>query len=240
MAVSAIMFDLRMLPPTSMSIVRTPISLRPPESLNGDGGGILFSSGRTTITYDTIRLWSRESHLAYNRLRSWAQGGVRAVHVPIITDYIAPKISEDGPLWVTSSFSDGGTFSDGGLFAEGAIIASVAEAADLNAGTLKIKVTSGGALVGGEIFSLFSPELGHHPHDIVQIDDVEVVTGGTVYTCWISPGLFFQVAADDETRFIRPLCTSIVQDGEKLPYEMNYRLLKDVRPTVKFIEKLGW
>lgn len=240
MSVNAVMFDLRMLPPTSMSVGRSPISMRPPESVAGDGAGILFSPGRTTITYDSIRLWSRESHLAYNRLRSWAAGGVRAVHVPLITDYFTPRITETGPLWETSGFSDGGTFSDGGLFSEGVVVASVAEDAALNAGTLKIKVTDGGELVGGEVFSLFSAEIGHHPYDIVQVDEVAEVSGGVVYTCWVSPGLLQPALAGDEARFIRPLCTCIIQDGEKLLYEANYRLLKDVRPTVKFIEKLGW
>lgn len=240
MAVNAIMFDLRVLPPTGMSISRPPASLRAPESFNADGAGVMFSVGRTMITYDAIRLWSRESHLAYNRLRFWAQGGVRLVHVPIITDYIAPTITEDGPLWETSPFSDGGTFSDGGLFSEGTIVAEVAEDAALNAGTLKIRVISGDELVGGEIFSLFSTTIGHHPYDLVQVDDVETVSGGKVYTCWISPGLLAAVSAGDEVRFVRPLCTCVIQDGEKLPYEANYRLLKDVRPTMKFIEKMGW
>ncbi|WP_370677642.1 hypothetical protein [Pleomorphomonas sp. PLEO] len=240
MAASPILFDLRLLPPKDMSIGRTPIALRPPESLNGDGAGVMFSPGRMTITYDSIRLWSRESHLAYNRMRSWSQGGVRAVHVPIITDYFAPTLTENGPVWARSSFSDGGTFSDGGLFAGETIVAFVAEAALLSAGTLKIKVSTGGQLVGGEMFSLFSTELGHHPHDIVQVDNAETVAGGVVYTCWISPGLFFPVAVGDEARFVRPLCTSIIQDGEKLLYETSGSLLSDVRPTMKFIEKLGW
>lgn len=240
MAFNAITFDLRVMPPTGMSFSRTPGSLRPPESLNGDGGGVMFSPGRMLIVYDAVRLWSRDSHLAYNRLRSWAQGGVRQVNVPILTDYFAPTITEGGPLWERSKFSDGGIFSDGGMFSQETIVASVAEAAVLNAGTLKIKISQGGELLGGETFSLYSDSMGHHPHDIVQIDNIEEAADGNVYTCWISPSLFFPVPVDDEVRFVRPLCTSIIQDGEKLPYEANYRLPKDVRPTLKFIEKLGW
>lgn len=229
-------YSLDLLPPRGIEIDCPGAAIESPRSLSGIASGIDFAGGGLwTVTYRGIGIFSRESHRHFNRLRMHLSGGVQAIVIPLVTDYIAPTITPDGPLWIEGiEHSDGSLHSDGAGYREATIKARLNNSAALNASTIRIKVDTGGVLEGGEIFSLLHPVRGYRCYQIGEIDDVEPNGGEPIYTCEIKPPLREAATTADSMRFVRPLLTVRLAPGSRMPWIADDWW--ESRPDVSFIE----
>jgi hypothetical protein len=229
-------YNLDLLPPRGMEIDTPGSSIDPPRALSGLATGIDFAGGGLwTVTYRGIGIFSRQSHRHFNRLRMHLTGGVQAIVIPLVTDYIAPTITDDGPIWIEGiTHSDGSLHSDGAGYREATIKARLNNGAALNASTVRIKVDTGGELIGGEIFSLYHPIRGYRCYQIGEIDDVVPNGGEPIYTVEIKPPLREASTTSDSMRFVRPLLTVRLAPGAKMPWAPSDWW--EFEPDVSFIE----
>lgn len=229
-------YNLDLLPPRGMEIDTPGSAIEAPRSLSGIASAIDFSGGGLwTVTYRGIGIFSRESHRHFNRLRMHLTGGVQAIVIPLVTDYIAPTITDGGPIWIEGiTHSDGSLHSDGAGYREATIKARLNRSEAVNASTARIRMTEGGELIGGEIFSLNHPVRGYRCYQVGEIDGVVNDAGTKVYTVEIKPPLREASTTTDSLRFVRPLLTVRLAPGAKMPW-----IADDwwqAEPDVAFIE----
>lgn len=208
-------------------------------ALNLTGGGLVMVEYANclpgNVGPDALRYVSR--------LAAMVNSGVTSVYVPLMTDYLVPTAEafdlDATELYPSVPFSDDETFSDGSEFSQSSVLAEVHQAAALNAATVLIVVTSGGALIGGEWFSIHHTNKDKRAYRISEVAD-EVATnsdGYSVYTCTISPPLREAVTAGVECNFVRPECLMRLMPGTTIPFNVDPAWLQTFE--MKFIEA-GW
>lgn len=219
-------YALQLLPPGRMSIDIAGSSIESGRSLSGITGAVDMSGGGLwTVQYSQITVFERVEHLYYQYLRNYLRGGVRSIIVPMLTDYVAPTPIVGGPLWTPGMpFSDGSSWSDGSLWGQSTIQAAVVGNWPLNAGTIQIKIISGGLLQGGETFSInhLSPKW-HRCYGISEIDSQGAPdeNGAITYQVAIAPSLRAAVADQTPLEFARPRCLMrLAAGGAGMPWSL--------------------
>lgn len=229
-------YNINLLPPQSMEIDTPGASIEAPRSASGITSGIDFSGGGLwTVTFRAIGIFSRESHLHYNRLRAHLTGGTRAIVIPLLTDPLLPTSNANGdPFKDGITHTDGSLHSDGAGYAEPEVVARLEEAAAANASTVSIRTQRGTFMEGGEIFSLFHTNKGWRCYQVGQVDTQLTINGNTVTTCEIRPPLREAATVSTEMRFVRPLLTVRLAPGATMPWAPSGWW--EALPDVSFIE----
>lgn len=219
-------YALDLLPPGGMSLDLLGGGVEGSRAFSGDAGALDFSGGGLwSVKYRGIMVADRAQHLYVNRLKLQLNSRTRKIFVPILTDMIAPTpdAPECGPGALEVSgipHSDGALFSDGAGYRQSTIVAEMAAAADLGAGTVTLRVISGGGLVGGEVFSLYHAEKFWRCYGVSEVDAVtDNPDGSRTYTVAVTPPLRDDIEARAPAKFDRPLCTMRLAPGETISWQ---------------------
>lgn len=219
-------YALDLLPPGRMKPALLGGGIETGRSLAGDAGALDFSGGGVwTISYSEVQVSSRPQHLYVSRLALQLNSRTRRIFVPVLTDILVPTPGAmecwPGPLEVSGiPHSDGALFSDGAGHRQSTVVAEIAEAADLGAGTISLRVLSGGALVGGEMFSFYHSTKFWRLYGIADIDAVTPnPDGSNTYAVSVTPPLRDDIAARSPAKFDRPLCTMRLAPGSSIAWE---------------------
>jgi hypothetical protein len=216
-------YDLGLLPPGKMELDIVGTSIESGRSQSGITGAIDFSGGGLwTCRYSQIYVFGSQQHLYYQYLRNYLRGGVRSIIVPFLNDFVAPTPIVAGPISTPVRFSDTTTFSDTSTFSQDAIAAVMVGNAAANATTITIQVQVGGALRGGETFSInhFSPKW-QRAYGISELDSFTAPdsNGAVNYTVAITPPLRAAVADGTSLEFSRPECVMrLMAGGSGMPW----------------------
>lgn len=193
----------------------------PADSGTTDGGGWWVAE------FADMSVDSPITHRTLRAITGRFRGG-RRIEVPFLEE--APTGGEHGAV----PFSDGTVFADGSGFTGGLMEATLDEAAVLRADTLMIRVTTGHALVGGEMFSLLrSADLGSELHCTSRVEEVEA----GLWSVEIFPPLRQAYAADVPVNFNTPSCAMRLDDseGSLWPWaEIGWRM----KASARFVEAL--
>lgn len=217
------------------------LELMPPGKMTADilGGGVeggrnlqgypqsvdFSGSGIVVIKYSMIKPSNRHtSALRYlSRLGAMLNGGVQTIDVPMLVDFITPVAGDGIPsalLAAGAEFSDGSTFGDNSEYAASLVSGNLASTADLNAGTVELRVINGREIVGGEWFSIYHEGRGHRAYRISQVDDAVADGGNMIYTVGIRPTLREAAPVGIECRLVRPRCKMRLAPGSSIPFDV--------------------
>ncbi|RVL04770.1 hypothetical protein [Sinorhizobium meliloti] len=171
------------------------------QTIEMSGGGII------TATYEDCKIKDPEQYEYVNWLGARLNGGFRFVNVPIITDWFGPFPRVNGlpaPIVSGITHSDGSSFSDGAGYSQATVWGTVATAAALNAGIIKMRVSGlDRPLRWSDWFSIYHPNKGWRAYRywevISKTDDPT-----PLYTLAISPPLREAVTANTRVEFARP------------------------------------
>lgn len=187
-----------------------------------DGGGLWMA------TLGDVQVSTVAQVRAWRALAAALDGGA----TPIVLTYRDVRFAP-WPGSVTEQYeathSDDAAFSDGTSYVSDRIDASVHTAADLRATTLRVTMTIGAALQGGEYFSI---EHDTFSHRLYQIAAVSESSGYTELT--IRPPLREAVTAGTRIEFDNPKCVMqlATPDAMDLPLDMRFH----GQASPKFIE----
>ncbi|MDX0315912.1 hypothetical protein GOC54_33855 [Sinorhizobium meliloti] len=171
------------------------------QTIEMSGGGIV------TATYEDCKIKDPEQYEYVNWLGARLNGGFRFINVPIITDWFGPFPKVGGlpaPIVSGITHSDGSSFSDGAGYSQATVWGTVATAAALNAGIIKMRVSGlDRPLRWSDWFSIYHPNKGWRAYRywevISKTDDPT-----PLYTLAISPPLREAVTANTRVEFARP------------------------------------
>jgi hypothetical protein len=180
-----------------------------------DGGGLwsLMADGVQVSSADNIRAW--------RAIGGYLDGGATDITVPLREDLTQPWPTING-VTVTSGFealhSDLSTFSDSTDYSSQAISASASSAA-LRATVILINVAIGGALRGGELFSIQHTTHLHKPYRIISTTDL----GGGTYLVNIRPPLR-EAFAGGAVDFDVPKCVMHLAKSDQMDLSLERRI----------------
>lgn len=157
-----------------------------------DGGGRVYAEFADSAVID------RSTNLAWRALKTVLDEGV----VPVVVPFCDIRHTPYGNAHEVPH-SDGTPFSDGTLYSGGGPIGATVGAAILRATAMRISLTGGQPLQGGEWFSIEHPTKGWRAYRIATIN------GDTVT---FRPPLREAVPAGQYVEFRAPRCL-MVQDG---------------------------
>lgn len=158
-----------------------------------------------------------------------ADGGVTLFNVPASEARFAPWPGGVAPARV--AYADDVTFDDGSEFGtSGGIVATIVNSAALRATQLRIHVTNGAALIGGEAFTVHHPNKGYRLYLIVRLT---VVSAG-VYDIEIRTPLREAVSAGDAIDFNNPKCVMKLLNAEDAMQAIRLNRFSDL--TLQFQE----
>ncbi len=191
--------------------------VRSPRGLDGtsDGGSFEFSGGGVLkATLRGCRIFTPERHAYLKWLAGWLRGSLRTVTVPVHND-------PGGPFsvpFLSTLHTDGTGFTDGTGYVEGTVWGELAEAANLNAGTIRFALMGGGpALGGGESLGYFTATRGWRVTEVLEIDDVSAGPN-PIYTVGLTRPLRAPLAAGVRLELVRPRCVmKLDPDARSIP-----------------------
>ncbi|RVG22978.1 hypothetical protein CN233_30355 [Sinorhizobium meliloti] len=171
------------------------------QTIEMSGGGIV------TATYEDCKIKDPEQYEYVNWLGARLNGGFRFINVPIITDWFGPFPKVGGlpaPIVSGITHSDGSSFSDGAGYSQATVWGTVATAAALNAGIIKMRVSGlDRPLRWSDWFSIYHPNKGWRAYRYWEV--VSKTDDPTpLYTLAISPPLREAVTANTRVEFARP------------------------------------
>lgn len=232
---------LSLLPPGEMSLDLLGGGVEGGRNLNGYPQAIdLMAGGILGVRYDAITPTNANPvALRYlSRLGAKLNSAAVSIDVPLLVDAITPVPGSDDAIpnavFGSSTFDDDTEFTDGTGFADPLVIASIEDAADVNAGTITIRVTQGRTLHGGEWFSIQHPTKGHRAYRITDVDSDTADGDDVIYTIGIRPTLREAVEGGEECRFVRPLCRMRLAPGKTIPFNVKEWWLAN--GSLEFIE----
>ncbi|MDW9650783.1 hypothetical protein GOB33_22120 [Sinorhizobium meliloti] len=171
------------------------------QTIEMSGGGIV------TATYEDCKIKDPEQYEYVNWLGARLNGGFRFINVPIITDWFGPFPKVGGlpaPIVSGITHSDGSSFSDGAGYSQPTVWGTVATAAALNAGIIKMRVSGlDRPLRWSDWFSIYHPNKGWRAYrywEVISKSDDPT----PLYTLAISPPLREAVTANTRVEFARP------------------------------------
>lgn len=180
------------------SVIEGPSSLGLPAArISTDGGGWWVAE------FDEMKASTPAHHRALRAMTLRMRGGAR-LDVPFV---------EQSPTGGVSSvpFSDGSTFGDGSEFGSGAMEAELEEAVALNDDTALIRIVTGQALQGGDVFSIDNG--GLLGSSMFATSRVEEVSAG-LWSVEIGPQFRRAYAAGTVLNFNDPHCAMRLEDPE--------------------------
>lgn len=223
--------------------------LEGPRDGTGFGAAIDFTGGGlVTAAYEKCYAQAPEEHGYINKIAAYCNGSVRAVNVPILTDWMGPFPLVDGkprPFVGTLKHTDGSYFTDGSGYTEAAVFGTVARAAPVHSGQIVINVYGAARYLTNlrsEWFSIQHPTKGWRAFRNWETSDPTPVTetigpvtyNGYQYTIAIAPALREAVEAGERVELVRPRCVMRLPKGFTLRWEFEgfYR----ASPSMEFIE----
>lgn len=193
----------------------------PADSGSTDGGGWWVAEFGDMQAGDPVM------HRALRAMAGRLRGG-RRVDVPFMEQ--APTGGVHGAV----PFSDGTVFADGSGFTGGLMEATFEEDVDLRGVDALIRVTTGHALIGGEMWSVLrSPDLGSELHCLERVEEVD----DGLWSVELFPPMRQEHLSGTALNFNTPACAMRLQDpnGDLWPTaERNWKL----RASARFVEAL--
>ncbi|MDX0065911.1 hypothetical protein GOB13_23355 [Sinorhizobium meliloti] len=184
------------------------------QTIEMSGGGIV------TATYEDCKIKDPEQYEYVNWLGARLNGGFRFINVPIITDWFGPFPKVGGlpaPIVSGITHSDGSSFSDGAGYSQATVWGTVATAAALNAGIIKMRVSGlDRPLRWSDWFSIYHPNKGWRAYrywEVISKSDDPT----PLYTLAISPPLREAVTANTRVEFARPRFVAKFKSDFTLP-----------------------
>jgi len=201
------------------------------QTIEMSGGGIV------TATYEDCKIKDPEQYEYVNWLGARLNGGFRFINVPIITDWFGPFPKVGGlpaPIVSGITHSDGSSFSDGAGYSQATVWGTVATAAALNAGIIKMRVSGlDRPLRWSDWFSIYHPNKGWRAYRywevISKTDDPT-----PLYTLAISPPLREAVTTGTRVEFARPRFVAKFKSEFTLPSVVEAFFV--TQQSIQFIE----
>jgi hypothetical protein len=191
-----------------------------------DGGGLWKATMNDVaiVTAGHVRVW--------RALAAICDGGVQPLIVPMCDKRQFPAPLVNGALRYSNAdvpHSDGAPFDDLSEYASDVVNATLA-AAGLRATAITIDLAAGGALQGGEHFSIDHDGLRWRLYRIRTAVD----NGDGTWDCTIRPPLRAPVNAGTALQFDHPKCVMRLASPDAMDLSLDLR--KFGRPSVTFIE----
>ncbi len=205
------------LSPASVSIDVMGSSVSGGRNANGESQTVEMSGGGLlTATYSDCKLTEPEQYEYVNYLGARFNGGFRFLNVPIITEWYGPFAGKKAFIGGIPH-SDGSFFSDGSGYSQASVWGEVTEAANLNAGIVKMRVYGlSRKLRWSDWFSIHHATKGWRAYRYWDILDVTAETN-PVYTLALAPPLREAVTVGTRVEFARPRFVAKFKDGFTLP-----------------------
>ena len=205
------------LSPASVSVDVMGSSVSGGRNANGESQTIEMSGGGLlTATYSDCKLTEPEQYEYVNYLGARFNGGFRFLNVPIITEWYGPFAGKKAFIGGIPH-SDGSFFSDGAGYSQASVWGEVTEAANLNAGIVKMRVYGlSRKLRWSDWFSIYHATKGWRAYRYWDILDVTTETN-PVYTLALAPPLREAVTVGMRVEFARPRFVAKFKDGFTLP-----------------------
>ncbi|TWF42200.1 hypothetical protein [Neorhizobium alkalisoli] len=189
---------------------------------NGLGESIeieMSGGGALTCTYEECKIQEPEHFEYVNWLGARLNGGFRFINVPIITDWWGPFPKNRSSIFLQDiPHSDGSSFSDGSGYSQSSAWGEIVEAANLNAGIIRVRVYGlTRALRWSDWFSIYHPvSKGWRAYRYWDVLDVTSETN-PVYTLAIAPPLREATPVGTRVEFVRPRFAAKFKTGFTLP-----------------------
>lgn len=205
------------LAPASVSVDVMGSSVSGGRNANGESQTIEMSGGGLlTATYSDCKLTEPEQYEYVNYLGARLNGGFRFLNVPIISDWYGPFTGKKAFI-SGIPHSDGSFFSDGAGYSQASVWGEVTEAANLNAGIIKMRVYGlSRKLRWSDWFSIYHATKGWRAYRYWDVLDVTTETN-PVYTLALAPPLREAVTVGTRVEFARPRFVAKFKDGFTLP-----------------------
>lgn len=205
------------LSPASVSVDVMGSSVSGGRNANGESQTIEMSGGGLlTATYSDCKLTEPEQYEYVNFLGARFNGGFRFLNVPIITEWYGPFAGKKAFIGGIPH-SDGSFFSDGAGYSQASVWGEVTEAANLNAGIIKMRVYGlSRKLRWSDWFSIYHATKGWRAYRYWDVLDVTTETN-PVYTLALAPPLREAVTVGARVEFARPRFVAKFKDGFTLP-----------------------
>lgn len=205
------------LAPASVSVDVMGSSVSGGRNANGESQTIEMSGGGLlTATYSDCKLTEPEQYEYVNYLGARCNGGFRFLNVPIITEWYGPFAGKKAFI-SGIPHSDGSLFSDGAGYSQASVWGDVTDAANLNAGIIKMRVFGlSRKLRWSDWFSIYHATKGWRAYRYWDVLDVTTETN-PVYTLALAPPLREAVTVGTRVEFARPRFVAKFKDGFTLP-----------------------
>lgn len=214
-------------------------------SIETSGGGMVVGS------YERCTIRLPEQHEYLNWLAARLNGGFRYIDVPIKTDRMGPfPVIGRGPKPFIRHIphGDGSGFSDGSFYAQATVWGEVTEAADLNAGVVKMRVFGAARPIRWSDWFSIRHDDGEKPRGnrayrtwetLASVPGSTEIFGETVAfhdcTVAITPPLRQAVPAGKRVEFSRPRFAGKFPRDFTLPWQADH-VLNMTQPTIEFVE----
>jgi len=170
----------------------------PPDMVTTDGGGWW------TAEFGEAPAMTPDEHMTLRAAALQLRGG-RRIDVPFLEQ------RPTGGLVTAAPAGDELSFDDGVFIAPGLVTAEVESTVGLRADEMRIRVTSGAPLIGGDVFSLWrGPELGSELHALGAV----TALGDDVWAVEIGPQMRQAYAPGTEINFNDPHCAMRLVDPD--------------------------
>lgn len=170
----------------------------PADSGSTDGGGWWVAE------FGDMQAGTPAMHRALRAMAGRLRGGRRV-------DVTFMEKAPTGGVHGSVPFSDGTLFSDGTGFTGGLMEATFEDALSLRADEALIRITTGHALIAGEMFSVLrSPDLGSELHCTSAVEQVEE----DLWSVELFPPMRQDHEAGVPVNFNNPACAMRLQDPE--------------------------
>jgi hypothetical protein len=203
------------------------LSLSGEEQFSEVGGG-----GRVVVDFGPCDLMEREAVLMWRRMRGAADGGARAIVVPLGDRRHQPV----NPLYTGADTVGLDTYvADVAAWAPDQVTATVSADAALGATSISFALTSPLRLLGGEWFGALHPAWSWRVYNIIRVTAGGAGDGGGT-TVFFEPPLREAVPAGQQLDFDNPRCL-MRADGD---LSETLSLLKFGKsPNARFVEHPG-
>lgn len=232
-----------------VSLIHYPLDLLFEERLSWEISGSVLSGGQTAggvfqlarldgggfwkALMSDIGFWTDDTRKTWRALAAHCDGGVQPIVVPVRETIDAPWPTVAGELLTSLpevAHSDGALFSDGSGYLSNVINATADVDAALRATEMTIAFAVGGALRGGEYFSIEHSYMSHRLYRINRVTD----NGDDTFTVKFRPPLRAAVTAGEWIEFDRPKCVMRLATPDAMDTALEAPFF--AKPSIAFVE----
>lgn len=223
-----------LMPPAGINIIPMNRRIVGPVSLDNTMQQIGSGGGHWQIEYQGVPMWSPDQIRTWRSISSRVNRGI-TVSVPIYDQNQQPYVGvyEEGSI---VPHDDGTYFDDGTGYLTLPITAESVAAVALRATEMQVQLIEGGALMGGEYFSIrHGIRWGERLYLIETVEaDASSPPVAGLYTITFSPPLREAVVEGIDLNFADPRCTCWLAQDQTMGDERSSEIM--TRRNVTFVE----